>query len=94
MCVVFGNVERTATSSDVKNRYRAMTRTNLRLVSSASQSIVQTDRDDFRVLLGVLLNGDSEKNIFEILSRTIEARNGILCHFFTLFPQPNFKKFS
>ena len=67
-CVVFGNVERIATSSDVKNRYRAMTRTNLRLVSSASQSIVQTDRGDFRVLLGVLLNGDSEKNIFKILS--------------------------
>ena len=67
-CVVFGNVERIATSSDVKSRYRAMTRTNLRLVSSASQSIVQTDRDDFRVLLGVLLNGDSEKNIFKILS--------------------------
>ena len=68
MCVVFGNVERTATSSDVKNPYRAMTRTNLRLVSSASQSIVQTDRGDFRVLLGVLLDGDSEKNIFKILS--------------------------
>ena len=71
-----------------------MTQINLRLVSSASQSIVQTDRGDFGVLLGALLNGDSEKNIFKILSRTIEAPNGILSHFFTLFPQPNFKKFS
>ena len=62
-----------------------MTRTNLRLVSSASKSLVQTDRGDFGVLLGVVWNGDSEKIIFKILSRTIEAPNGILCLFLPFF---------
>ena len=42
------------TSGAVKNECCAMMRTNLRLVSRASQSNVQMDRGDFRVLLGVV----------------------------------------
>ena len=65
------------TFSDFVRRQKSMTQKHLRLISSPTQSVVKADQDNFGVQLGVLLDGDSEKNIFKILSGTIEAGNGI-----------------